>query len=232
MIPEKPLFTSTSDGSATLYLPHLDEHYHSIKGALTESLHVYIETALHAVDLPTINLFECGFGTGLNAFLTLLDCEKRNRKVHYHVIEAFPLGNDIVAPLQYPHIIAPDMEQAHSLFKQLHDSPWNIDVEITPRFTLHKIHGDITTYPLIPESYDVIYYDAFAPEKQPELWSEELLTSIARSLRRGGVLSTYCAKGEVRRRLVYAGLIVHRTPGPIGGKREIIQAIRPHNGNT
>lgn len=226
MTPEKPIFTPTADGSTTLYLPHLDEHYHSIKGALTESLHVYIETALHAIEQDEIALFECGFGTGLNAFLTLLDCEKSHRKVHYQVIEAFPLDVDTASALQYPRLIAPDTPHVTTLFTRLHSCEWNSPIEITPYFTLHKILGDITTYPISENSYDVIYYDAFAPEKQPELWSEELLSRIARSLRHSGVLSTYCAKGEIRRRLTRAGLTVHRTPGPIGGKREILQAFR------
>ena len=178
---ETPVMTITADGSPTLYLPTIDEHYHSVKGAVAESRHVYIDMALRASGKKEIDLFECGLGTGLNAFLSLLESEK----------------SDCGKP-----------------------------VNITPRFSLHKIKGDLTTYPLEENSYDVIYFDAFAPEKQPEMWSAELLGRIARSLREEGILSTYCAKGEVRRRLQQAGLTVHRTPGPPGGKREILQAIR------
>ena len=162
-------------------------------------------------------------GTGLNAFLSLLESEKSDCRIRYTVIEAYPLAPEQAIALGYPDIIAPEYR---TLFEQIHSCDWGKPVNITPRFSLHKIKGDLTTYPLEENSYDVIYFDAFAPEKQPEMWSAELLGRIARSLREEGILSTYCAKGEVRRRLQQAGLTVHRTPGPPGGKREILQAIR------
>lgn len=221
---ETPVTVLTDDGSPTLYLPALDEHYHSVRGAVAESMHVYIKTGLEACGRETVDLFECGFGTGLNAFLTLLAAGQSRRHIHYTVVEAFPLDAAQAIGLAYPETIQPG---SRPLFEQLHRCEWEREVAITPCFTLHKIEADLTRHPLGDERYDVIYYDAFAPEKQPELWNAELLGRVARSLRRGGVLSTYCAKGEVRRRLQQAGLIVQRTPGPPGGKREILQARRP-----
>ncbi len=220
---ETPITTITADGSPTLYLPAIDEHYHSVKGAVAESRHVYIDTALRASGKKEIDLFECGLGTGLNAFLSLLESEKSDCLIRYTVIEAYPLAPEQAINLGYPDIIAPAYR---TLFEQIHGCDWGKPVNITPRFSLYKIKGDLTTYPLGENCYDVIYFDAFAPEKQPEMWSAELLRRIARSLREGGILSTYCAKGEVRRRLEQAGLTVYRTPGPPGGKREILQAIR------
>ena len=124
------------------------------------------------------------------------------------------------------NILGVTVNDMHQIIRSMKYKDIDLTVNITPRFSLHKIKGDLTTYPLEENSYDVIYFDAFAPEKQPEMWSAELLGRIARSLREEGILSTYCAKGEVRRRLQQAGLTVHRTPGPPGGKREILQAIR------
>lgn len=229
MIPEKPIAIPTADHSFTLYLPHLDEHYHSVKGALSESLHVYIHTAFRAVDKPETEVFECGFGTGLNAFLTLLECEKSGRRVLYRVVEAYPLAAETAESLGYPQAAAPGNAEAERLFSLLHRCDWDRPVAITPRFTLHKISGDFTTCRIAENSCDIIYYDAFAPDKQPEMWSEELLGRVARALRPGGVLSTYCAKGEIRRRLARAGLTVERTAGPPGGKREILKALRPES---
>lgn len=213
----------TADGVPTLYRPDLDEHYHSTKGALTEARHVYIDMALRARRKSEINLLEVGFGTGLNAWLTLLEAQQTGWHIRYTAFELYPLAPELAAQLDYPNRIDPSMAPT---FARLHRCEWERPVEITPNFTLLKRHADLTCTP-VEGLYDVVYFDAFAPEKQPELWSAELLGRVARSLRRGGVLSTYCAKGEVRRRLQQAGLIVQRTPGPPGGKREILQARRP-----
>ena len=179
---ETPVMTITADGSPTLYLPTIDEHYHSVKGAVAESRHVYIDMALRASGKKEIDLFECGLGTGLNAFLSLLESEKSDCRIRYTVIEAYPLAPEQATALGYPDIIAPEYR---TLFEQIHSCDWGKPVNITPRFSLHKIKGDLTTYPLEENSYDVIYFDAFAPEKQPEMWSAELLGRIARSLREG-----------------------------------------------
>lgn len=216
---EKRIKEITADGSATLYVPGMEEHYHSTKGALEEARHVYIETALHRSNARPVRVLEIGFGTGLNTFLTLLDAIKRQTPVIYTSLELYPLTWKEIEPLQYPETIAPRQSR---LFQQLHKAEWNKKIEITPEFTLYKIQADLTRY-TFEEQFDVVYFDAFAPEKQPELWEEAIFSKIAAAMPPGGVLSTYCAKGEVRRRLQRAGFTVERLPGPINGKREILR---------
>ena len=216
----QPIPQITADGTATLYLPEIDEHYHSVKGALQEALHVYIESALHASSARPARILEIGFGTGLNAFLTALDAGRTRTPVIYTALERHPLPWATVAPLHYPERIDP--QQAH-LFRQLHDAPWEQAVPLTPRFTLHKQETDLTRHHFT-RTFDIVYFDAFAPDKQPEMWDESIFRRIAAVLTPGGILTTYCAKGEVRRRLQRAGFTVERLPGPPGGKREILRA--------
>lgn len=220
---EKPVIELTADGSATLFLSNLNEHYHSVKGALAEARHVYIKSALHQIKKSEISLLEIGFGTGLNAFLTCLETLYRNVTIHYTALELFPLLWEEVNVLRYPQIISPENE---SLFHALHSANWDIPIAITPQFTLYKRHVDLTKCSF-DKDYDVIYFDAFAPEKQPELWEEHIFRTLFRHTAEKGVLSTYCAKGEVRRRLQRAGFLVERLAGPPEGKREILRATRP-----
>lgn len=212
----------TADGSNTLYVPELNEHYHSVKGALTESAHIFIQMGLNHAQAANPRVLEIGFGTGLNAFLTLLEAEKSQRTIHFTSIERFPLSEDIVRKLSYPETIAPEECEK---FYALHTAPWNQEVKISPYFTLHKIEGDFTHFSF-SEYYDVVYFDAFAPEKQPEMWSQPLFDNLYRQMNPGGILTTYCAKGVVRRMLQAAGFTVERLPGPPGGKREILRATK------
>ena len=214
---------TTADGSNTLFVPELDEHYHSVKGALTESQHIFIQMGLNHSQAVKPHVLEIGFGTGLNAFLTLLEAEKQQREVRFTSIERYPLAEDIVRQLGYPEIIAPE---ASEKFYALHAAPWNQPVRLSPWFTLHKIEGDFTHFDF-QSHYDVIYFDAFAPEKQPEMWSQPLFDSLYWQTAPGGILTTYCAKGVVRRMLQAAGFTVERLPGPPGGKREILRASKP-----
>lgn len=209
----------TADGSYTLFVPELDEHYHSIKGALTESKHIFIDMGLKYHPSSEPRILEIGFGTGLNAFLTLLEADIAQRNIHYTTIERYPVGEDIVHRLAYPELICP---QRSNDFYALHTAAWNIDVALTPYFTLHKIEGDFTNYDF-QGIFDLIYFDAFAPEKQPEMWSQKLFDTLYAHLAPGGVLTTYCAKGIVRRMLQASGFTVERLPGPPGGKREILR---------
>lgn len=215
----------THDGSRTLYVPELDEHYHSVKGALTESQHIFIQMGLEASTAPTPRVLEIGFGTGLNAFLTLLAAERMQRPVHYTSIELHPLPEELVRQLDYPALMAPERTED---FYALHRAPWNSEVTLTPLFTLYKIEGDFTHY-TFEEEYDVVYFDAFAPEKQPEMWAQPLFDSLYTLLHPQGLLTTYCAKGVVRRMLQAAGFEVERLPGPPNGKREILRATKPGN---
>lgn len=238
----KRIIERTDDGSATLFVPELNEHYHSTKGARTESQHIFIDMGLKASASPTPQILEIGFGTGLNAWLTLEEAERSGRHVHYTGLELYPLSWEMVEPLGY---IAPDeqiqienqMQSASELFHQLHTVPWGESVAITPHFTLQKIQIDANEYlqssPANRTSVstnierpgaDIVYFDAFAPEKQPDLWSQELFDQLYVLLNKGGILTTYCAKGVVRRMLQSAGFTVERLPGPPGGKREILRA--------
>lgn len=220
---EKPVIELTADGSATLFLPGLNEHYHSVKGALAESLHVYIESALRRIKKPEISLLEVGFGTGLNTFLSCLEAARRHITIHYTSLELFPLSCQEAEALHYPDSISP---QHTALFRALHTARWDTPVKITPYFTLYKRQVDLTQCQF-DRLYDVIYFDAFAPEKQPELWEEAIFRNLFEHTAAGGVLTTYCAKGEVRRRLQRTGFQVERLAGPPGGKREILRGSKP-----
>lgn len=212
----------TDDGSYTLYVPELDEHYHSVKGALTESRHIFVDMGLRHSDVTEPRILEIGLGTGLNCFLTFLAAEETGKKIHYTGIERYPLNEDTLRKLDYPTII----NQGHETdYYAIHQAPWGRDVELSPKFTLHKIEGDFTSYPF-DGKYDIIYFDAFAPEKQPEMWEQSLFDMLYNVLNEGGILTTYCAKGVVRRMLQSAGFTVERLPGPPGGKREILRATR------
>lgn len=212
----------TDDGSATILVAEMDEHYHSVRGALTESNHIYRDCAfLHrsgkTPGAPT-KLLEIGFGTGLNTVVTAMVANEQN-PVHYITMEKYPLAEDVVSMLHYDESINGD------LFKAIHAAEWNKPVEITPFFTLEKINGDYIVDNL-PQGIDVVYFDAFAPEKQPEMWSIEAFGRLVSAMNKGGVLTTYCAKGEIRRMLSSLGLSVERIAGPVGGKREILRATK------
>ncbi len=216
----KRIVEETQDGSATLFVPELDEHYHSTKGALTESRHIFIEMGLKASGALSPRILEVGFGTGLNAFLTLQYAEEKQRTIHYTGIELYPLSWEEVAALNYSR---------DPLFKSIHDAPWDGDIALAPHSVLRKVHADVNQYIeecADPAGYDVVYFDAFAPEKQPEMWSEQLFSSIYKQLNPEGILTTYCAKGVIRRLLQKVGFQVERLPGPPGGKREILRGTK------
>lgn len=211
----------TADGSHTLFLPEIDEHYHSVNGAVQESRHVYIEAGLHQLRRDVIHVFEIGFGTGLNALLTLLDADLNNVQVNYYSIELYPLEEEFVSRLNYGELVCPEKKE---LFRDLHQAPWNTPVSITERFLLTKIRGDSNTCRL-PDPIDLVYFDAFAPDKQAEMWTQEIFDRLYAAMSEGGVLTTYCAKGMVRRMMKEAGYSVERIPGP-PGKREMLRAIK------
>jgi len=226
---EKLLFETTADGSFTLYVPDLDEHYHSMNGAVQESLHVYIAAGLlyylRANDRfnktgaqepqAEIHLLEFGFGTGLNAYLTALEAEKQKIKIRYVALEKFPLSQEITSRLNYSR-------ENPALFQHIHQSEWENPVPITPYFILQKSAVDFAGFDF-PDRYDVVYFDAFAPDKQPEVWSRDLFDKLYSAMNPSGVLTTYCAKGSIRRMLQQAGFTVERIPGA-SGKREMLRA--------
>lgn len=205
----------TADGSATLYVPALDEHYHSVKGALSESRHVFVDMGLRASPAAAPRVLEVGFGTGLNALLTWLEADRSGRPVRYAALELYPLSPAQALALGY---------EPSDRLRALHEAPWEEAVSLSPCFALQKLRADFTTFAFAPSSFDVVYFDAFAPDKQPALWTAEGFAALYAALSPGGVLATYCAKGSVRRLLQQAGFLTERLPGPPGGKREILRA--------
>jgi tRNA U34 5-methylaminomethyl-2-thiouridine-forming methyltransferase MnmC len=215
----------TKDGSASISVPELNVTYHSIHGAIAESKHVFIEAGLRHV-LPNIpesqvNIFEMGFGTGLNAFLTLLESESQGIRIYYETVETNPLHAPEYLALDYAKILAPAKK---ATFIGMHECRWEEEVNISPLFVLKKRLTSLLSF-VSPVKFDLIYFDAFAPLAQPELWTKEVFEHLYATLREGGCLLTYCAKGDVRRAMMAAGFIVEKLKGP-PGKREMLRAGR------
>ena len=202
----------------------MDETYHSRHGALQESLHVFIGNGLlHycGISEGPLNILEVGMGTGLNVFLTADTAIKINRKIEMTTLEPFPLENHLLENLNYGTIL----EDRDHLFEKIHSCPWNIQVPVTPVFTLEKVNATLHDFRPFRE-FDLIYYDAFAPSKQPELWEPVTLGKVTGLLKPGGILVTYCAQGRFKKLLQSFGCKVETLPGP-PGKKEMVRATRP-----
>ena len=208
----------TEDGSHTLFVPEIDECYHSTHGAIQESQHIFIEAGIKQCQKEKIKILEIGFGTGLNAFLTLLEAEQCEKQIQYTSLELYPVEIEKALQLNYPEMLAPEKRL---VFEEMHTAEWNIEIPISSFFKLIKIETDFTGY-VLEEQFDVVFFDAFSPEKQPEMWSEVLFEKIYAHCNQGAVLTTYCAKGIVRRAMQAAGFVVDRLPGP-PGKREMLR---------
>lgn len=212
----------TADGSATLYSVEMQESYHSLNGAAQESRHVFIEAGLKHCTGKNIHIFEIGFGTGLNALLSWGEAKRSNLNIHYTAVEAFPLAIETILAIGYD-TLEPSLPKES--FAQMHQVSWGQpNILDDGCFSLTKLNGDFTSMPL-QSKFDLVYFDAFAPEKQPEMWEETLFARLFESLNENGILVTYCAKGEVRRRLLRCGFQVERIPGP-PGKREMLRAVK------
>lgn len=214
---------TTSDGSHTIYLPEMEEQYHSVNGAITESNYVYLEKGylFHQSKNPVV--LEVGFGTGLNCLITALSAEKLKRPTTYITLEKYPLKKEIIEQLNYAKNISP---QAEILFNKIHEANWNQEIKISPFFSLKKIETDLITDELrFIENCDIIYFDAFGPDKQPEIWSTEIFQKIYSISASGGVFVTYSAKGVVRRQLAACGYEMERLPGP-PGKFQMLRGIK------
>lgn len=220
---EKKIVTTT-DGSHSIFLPEMEEHYHSTHGAIAESEHIFIKSGLlKAAEKATkLKVFEVGLGTGLNVLSSLKASAANNLQVAMHSIEAFPLSWSEVSQLNYPHLLGIDPD----FFKKIHQSDWNVFLQLSDQFSLYKEEGAIQNYQFKENTFEVIYFDAFAPEKQENMWTEEIFSKLYHSLKPTGILVSYCVKGEVRRRLQKIGFEVEKLPGPIGGKREILRATK------
>ncbi|MFC2096974.1 tRNA (5-methylaminomethyl-2-thiouridine)(34)-methyltransferase MnmD [Bacteroidota bacterium] len=211
----------TGDGSDTLYNPEIGDHYHSVFGAVEESSHIYINSAYNYFNKKSLNVLEIGFGTGLNAILTCIESKKKRIHTIYHSLELYPLGSVITDNLNYSDIFINDK----NIIKHIHSCRWEEECRIDDYFVLKKIKADILSYS-INEKYDLVYYDAFGPDKQALLWTKEIFSKIFNSLNNGGILTTFSVKGIVKRALKASGFNIHRLPGP-SGKRHIIRAEKP-----
>ena len=213
----------TEDKSKTLLIPALNETYHSIHGALNESMHVFIQTGYQFL-LPRkeMKIFEMGFGTGLNALVTLNEAFQSNTSVEYHSLEKYPITLDEINALNFESL--EHLENAF-YFKGLHDCDWGNIHAITPFFNLLKMHEDLLSIHLADAFYDLIYFDAFGPGTQADLWTSSVMAKMYKTLKPGGVLVTYCAQGQFKRNLKEAGFDIENLPGP-AGKREITRAIK------
>lgn len=213
----------TKDGSHTIFLPDLNESYHSMYGAVKESVHVFINAGFNACRLNLMNIFEMGFGTGLNAFLTWMECKKQGRKINYHTVEKNPLKEEIINKLNYEEVLGLEQDEK-VIFRLMHNAPWGKDTTVDEDFMLSKFHGSLLDY-ASPGKFDLIYFDAFSPEKQPEIWNGEIFEKLSGMMNTGAILTTYCAKGKVKRTLRQTGFMIETLPGP-PGKREMIRAIK------
>ncbi len=217
----------TEDGSHSIYVAELNETYHSVHGAITESKHVFIKNGFrYLVSLKnqgSINILEIGFGTGLNVYLTLLENRIYNCTISYISVEPYPLSQDIISGLNYASILG-DPENKIP-FQKIHDVAWDENVPLHENFLLHKINCKYQNYIPGINHFDLIYYDAFAPGKQPEMWESSLLQKSADSLVNSGILVTYSAKGQVKRDLKATGLQVETLQGA-PGKKEMTRASK------
>ncbi len=209
----------TEDGSHTLYNADIGEHYHSIHGAIQESKHVFIEAGLSALKNQNISILEIGFGTGLNTFLTIIEAIKKQLTIEYTGVELYPISKEDVYSLNYHSML-----NHKDLFYKIHETEWNKKLEITDNYNMQKTKVDILKMEL-KNKFDLVYFDAFAPKFQPELWSQEVFLKIANQMNTDAILTTYSAQGQVRRNLESVGLSVERIPGP-PGKREMLRAIK------
>jgi len=213
----------TEDGSHSIYVPELDENYHSIHGAVQESEHVFIKNGFDVCDENPVTLFEAGFGTGLNALFTAIRGLGTGKEIFYTAIEKYPLDNEIVKVLNYPAFAG---EKGKMIFDQIHSCEWGKLHKIVTGFYLTKIEGDLVN-DTITGSYNLVYFDAFAPDKQPEMWTKDVFRKISQVTAANGIFVTYSAKGDVKRNLEGSGFRVSRLPGP-PGKRHMIRAIKSY----
>ncbi|MDZ7605156.1 MAG: tRNA (5-methylaminomethyl-2-thiouridine)(34)-methyltransferase MnmD [Cyclobacteriaceae bacterium] len=212
----------TADGSHTLSVPELNETYHSTYGAVQESRHIFIHYGLDywfkTNGSNKVKIFEVGFGTGLNALLSVDYAENHQKSILYDAIESDPIPVTEALSLNYPQMLP--AEAAHQWFEQIHKSAWNEYADIQSNFRLKKIHGTIQDFQS-RELYDVCYFDAFAPSKQPEMWEISILEKIEQLLNPGGVFTTYCAAGHLRRSLNVIGIYpLTLLPGPLRAKKK------------
>lgn len=217
----------TDDGSHSIFNATLNETYHSTHGAIRESDHVFIKQGLlykltEALTSP-LQILEIGLGTGLNTFLTALRAIK-GPAIRYTTIEPYPLGSEIITQLNYPTFFQHD--HGKDIFQTIHHSDWGVWKTVHQNFTLLKLRITLEELVPVPETYDLVYFDAFAPGKQQEVWQQHLLKKVFTGLVPTGILVTYCAQGQFKRDLASIGFNYETLPGP-PGKKEMVRARKP-----
>ncbi|RYD80706.1 MAG: SAM-dependent methyltransferase [Sphingobacteriales bacterium] len=222
-----PELRKTADGSHTLFHPELNETYHSVHGAIQESDHVFIKAGLDFFipqnpNYAEINILEIGLGTGLNALLTYIESAKNALKINYTALEAFPVSEKIYSALNYNEVL--NLDESQSIFRQIHICDWDKKHQFSSNFSFKKIQTKLEEF-TSDQQFNIIYFDAFAPQIQPELWTTAIFEKLYSMMHKNALLVTYCAKGQVRRNMQSAGFLVERLPGP-PGKREMMRALK------
>lgn len=219
----------TKDGSNTIYIPDWNEHYHSKHGAIQEALHVFITNGLHKLkNQSSIHILEYGFGTGLNFLLTLLISKQNNSEIFYTALEKYPLNTTDIKPLAYEKILTnlipnSNKTEIYELLMKTHNLSWSDFEEVTEKVRLKKLEVDFKDFSEKPQSYDLVYFDAFGKRVQPELWTEDIFENIYNLLKPNGLFTTYACNGDTKRALTKVGFEVEKVQGP-PGKREMINA--------
>ncbi len=221
----------TADGSHSLFVEELNEHYHSIHGAIQESKHVFIEAGLKPIisrstasseENEPLTILEIGLGTGLNALLSYIETQQSDINIHYTAIEAYPVNADLIDQLNYVELLK--AQNLQPVYSTIHACEWGRPVALSDQFTILKIKSTLQDT-VLGNNYHLIYFDAFGPGVQPEMWTEEVFAKLYAVVEPGGCLVTYCAKGEVKRTLKRVGFTVESLPGP-PGKREMVRAMK------
>lgn len=220
--------TPTEDGSVTLYVPQLNEHYHSVHGAIQESQHIFLGAGMgyflttwpeRITPLHPLHILEAGFGTGLNVYLTLVRAEELQVPVCYHSLEKYPLSPEESTLLNYAELINFPNK---NLFQELHRCSWGKEHQLTSHFRFCKHQEDFRNIGFQGQ-FDLVYYDAFNPDVQPHLWTTKVFERFYEAMRPESLLVTYCVKGTVKQALRSVGFTLKRLPGP-PGKREMLRA--------
>ena len=213
----------TSDNSHTIYVPNLNETYHSIYGAITESNHVFIKNGLlRKLDVNDISILEIGYGTGLNILLSYHETRGANKNINYTAIEPFPLNLEVLEKLNYLNFF--EEKDLSKIFFNIHKSKFDVKYKLGNKFHLIKKKIKIENLNL-KKKYDLVYFDLFAPRVQPNLWTVKIFKQIYDIMNFGSILVTYCSKGYVKRNLKECGFKIESCPGP-PGKREITRAVK------
>lgn len=222
---EDRIIIDTEDGSSSIFDPNTGEHYHSTRGAITESEHVFIKNGLSLVDMTkaTLSILEIGFGTGLNALLAINFLRDKGIECHYHTVEKYPIASEMAQRLNYCQMLG--IPSLNDTFVKMHQCDWETAVEVTSSFFIKKMRQDITALSLDGLIFDIIFFDAFSPNVQPELWSSSVFETLYNHLNDNGLLTTYSVQGLVKNNLRSVGFKVRRLPGP-PGKHQMLNAFK------